>query len=136
MNTGDASKDAASRKRLAEVQEPLRRVMNEVAKDYRDPLFTITEGMRTLDRQRELVAMGASQTLKSRHLTGHAVDVAIWLKTEDNQLVLRWDWPLYVNFAQLVMEKAKALAVPVVWGGGWKTLKDGPHFELDRVVYP
>lgn len=136
VNTMDASKDAKSKKILAEVQDPLRRLIYEVAKRYPTNFFIVTEGMRSLDRQRELVAAGASQTMKSRHLTGHAVDVAMYILTEEHQLLLRWDWPLYANFAQLVQSVSKDMAIPIVWGGGWKTLKDGPHFELDRAVYP
>lgn len=44
--------------------------------------FGITEGLRTKERQKELVAKGASRTLKSRHLTGHAVDVVAYIGSE------------------------------------------------------
>lgn len=98
----------------------------------RTPLdFTITEGLRTLARQKELVAAGASQTMNSRHLTGHAVDVAALVGGK-----VRWDWPLYEKLAVVILAAAKELQVPIVWGGSWKTLKDGPHFELDRKFYP
>lgn len=50
--------------------------------------FMITEGLRTPARQAELVRAGASRTLNSRHLTGHAVDVAAWVDGG-----VRWDWP-------------------------------------------
>lgn len=93
--------------------------------------FGVTEGIRTVERQRELVAKGASQTMKSRHITGHAVDLAAYLGTE-----VRWDWPLYHMIADAMKRAAKALGVAIVWGGDWKTFKDGPHFELDRSVYP
>jgi len=93
--------------------------------------FAVTEGLRTIERQRELVAKGASQTLKSRHLTGHAVDLVAYIGTE-----VRWDWPLYSKLADAMKRAAKELNTPIVWGGDWKSLKDGPHFELDRKVYP
>jgi len=93
--------------------------------------FGVTEGIRTRERQRELVAKGASKTMNSRHITGHAVDLAAYLGTE-----VRWDWPLYHKIADAMKRAANALGVPIVWGGDWRTFKDGPHFELDRSVYP
>ncbi len=93
--------------------------------------FMITEGLRTPARQAALVRAGASRTLKSRHLTGHAVDVAALV---DGQV--RWDWPLYARIAEAFKAAAKELETPIVWGGDWPTLRDGPHFELDRKVFP
>lgn len=93
--------------------------------------FLITEGLRSPDRQRELVRAGASRTMNSRHLTGHAVDVAAWVGGR-----VRWDWPLYPRIAEGFRAAARELDVPIVWGGDWKSLRDGPHFELDRSRYP
>lgn len=93
--------------------------------------FMITEGLRTPARQAGLVKAGASRTLKSRHLTGHAVDVAALV---DGQV--RWDWPLYGRIAQAFKSAALELNTSIIWGGDWKSLRDGPHFELDRKVYP
>lgn len=93
--------------------------------------FGITEGMRTIEKQREYVAMGASKTMNSRHLTGHAVDLVAHIGAE-----VRWDWPLYHKIADAMKRAAKDLNVPIVWGGDWASFKDGPHFELDRKVYP
>ena len=93
--------------------------------------FIVTEGLRTPARQRALVAAGASRTQNSRHLTGHAIDVAAMV---DGQV--RWDWPLYPRIAEAVKAAAKARGVALIWGGDWKSLRDGPHFELDRKVYP
>lgn len=93
--------------------------------------FMVTEGLRTRARQVQLVKAGASRTLNSRHITGHAVDVAAWVAGE-----VRWDWPLYPKIAAAFKQAAKELGIPIVWGGDWKSLRDGPHFELDRKVYP
>lgn len=92
--------------------------------------FGVTEGLRTIDRQRELVAKGASKTMNSRHLTGHAVDLVAYVGSE-----VRWDWPLYHKIADAMKRASNALGVPIVWGGDWKSFKDGPHFELDRAAY-
>ena len=93
--------------------------------------FMITEGVRTPARQAALVRAGASRTLKSRHLTGHAVDVAALVEGR-----VRGDWPLYARIAEAFKAAAKELETPIVWGGDWPTLRDGPHFELDRKVFP
>ena len=55
--------------------------------------FTVTEGLRTKERQAQLVKAGASKTMNSRHITGHAVDVAAWVDG------VRWDWGLYAKIA-------------------------------------
>lgn len=83
------------------------------------------EGMRTLERQKKLVASGASKTMKSRHLTGHAVDIAPAPGGEAS-----WAWPLYYKLAPQVKAAAKAVGVPIEWGGDWKSFKDGPHWQL------
>lgn len=93
--------------------------------------FTVLEGVRSLERQKALVEAGSSQTLKSRHLTGHAVDLGAWV---DNQL--DWSWPLYPRIAGAMKMAAKELNVPIEWGGDWVTFKDGPHFQLPWKEYP
>ncbi len=93
--------------------------------------FMVTEGVRTPARQAALVRAGASLTLNSRHLTGHAVDVAALVDG-----AVRWDWPLYPRIAEAVKAAAKEEGVAIVWGGDWPRLRDGPHFELNRRVFP
>ena len=93
--------------------------------------FGVTEGLRTIERQRELVAAGASRTMNSRHLTGHAIDVVALIGGEG-----RWDWPLYAQLALHFKKAASDVGVPIVWGGDWKTFRDGPHYELPRKKYP
>lgn len=93
--------------------------------------FMVTEGVRTAARQAALVRAGASRTRASRHLTGHAVDVAALV---DGQV--RWDWPLYPRIAAAFKAAAVRQGTPIVWGGDWTSLRDGPHFELDRKVFP
>jgi peptidoglycan LD-endopeptidase CwlK len=93
--------------------------------------FRVLEGLRTLERQRQLVAQGASKTMNSRHLTGHAVDLGAMIGNE-----VRWDWPLYHKIAAAVKEAAKVEGVPIEWGGDWRSFKDGPHFQLPFASYP
>jgi peptidoglycan L-alanyl-D-glutamate endopeptidase CwlK len=92
--------------------------------------FVVTEGLRTRKRQEELVAAGASKTMNSRHLTGHAIDIAPLVAGK-----VRWDWPLFPPIAAAFKQAADEKGVALVWGGSWRTFRDGPHFELDRRVY-
>lgn len=93
--------------------------------------FTVLEGLRSPERQKTLMEAGASQTLNSRHITGHAVDLGAWV---DDQV--DWSWPLYHKIAAAMKEAAKELDVAIVCGADWKRFPDGPHFELDRKAYP
>lgn len=119
-----------SRSRLDGVHQDLIIVMATAIQ--RTPIdFAITEGVRTLARQKQLVKIGASKTLKSRHLTGHAVDVAAYVDGE-----VRWDWPLYEKIAKAVKAAAKDCNIPIEWGGDWRSFKDGPHWQLNWRKYP
>lgn len=93
--------------------------------------FTVLEGRRSPERQKVLVEAGASQTLNSRHITGHAVDLGAWV---DDQV--DWSWPLYARIAGAMKMVAKDLNIPIEWGGEWKTFRDGPHFQLPWKDYP
>lgn len=120
----------ADEKMLNGVHPDLQKVVERAAQ-LSDRQFRVLEGRRTLARQKELVARGASQTLKSRHLTGHAVDIA---PLEEGRV--SWSWPLYYPLAKVVKQAAKELNVPLEWGGDWKSFKDGPHWQLPWASYP
>jgi len=101
--------------------------------------FIVTEGLRSRERQAQLLAIGASRTMNSRHLTGHAVDLAYWLDDGDSaveQGEIRWDWPLYQQIGAALKTAAQELGVAIIWGGDWPSFRDGPHVELDRRIYP
>jgi peptidoglycan L-alanyl-D-glutamate endopeptidase CwlK len=93
--------------------------------------FGITEGLRTPERQRQLVAAGKSQTQNSRHITGHAVDVFAYPTSGGS-----WEWKYYAQISTVFKQAARELNIPIEWGGDWKTLKDGPHFQLPHRDYP
>ena len=101
------------------------------AAEISDMDFAVLEGLRTLERQKQLVAKGASKTMKSRHLTGHAVDLAVLIDGE-----VRWDWPLYHKLAKIVKQAAIDVGVSIEWGGDWRSFKDGPHWQLPWSKYP
>lgn len=119
-----------SMKNLEGVHPDLRKIILEAY--AQSPVkFIVTEGIRTRQRQAVLVAQGASKTMNSRHLTGHAADIAPIVDGE-----VRWDWPLFHAIAPVVKEAAKKLGLKVEWGGDWKKFRDGPHFQLPRKEYP
>ena len=119
-----------SRTRLTGVHPALIAVVERAI--LRTPLdFLVTEGLRSRARQAALVRAGASRTLKSRHLTGHAVDIAALVEGR-----IRWDWPLYPRIAEAFKAAAAEQDTPIVWGGDWPSLRDGPHFELDWKRFP
>jgi peptidoglycan L-alanyl-D-glutamate endopeptidase CwlK len=129
--------DKTSMRKMAGVDVRLQRVMTRAAEISRQP-FRITEGLRTLARQRQLVAAGASRTLRSRHITGHAVDVVALIGSR-----ISWEAPLYMAIRDAVMAAAAELGVTIRWGGDWdgdgdsrdESFFDSPHFELPRTVY-
>ena len=96
--------------------------------------FGVLEGMRSLERQQKLFMEKATLldgvTRKSRHQTGHAVDLGVFVDGE-----LRWDWPLYDRVARAMKNAAIQLGTPLEWGGDWKRFPDGPHFQLPRNKY-
>ena len=116
--------------RLQDVHPDLVRVVKRAAA-MSDLDFTVLEGLRTLERQKVLMKNGATKTLNSRHLTGHAVDLAPMVGDG-----VSWDWPLYHRLAKIVKAAAAAEGVPLTWGGDWRTFKDGPHWELPWKQYP
>lgn len=108
--------------------------------------FAVIEGVRTKERQAELVRKGASKTMNSRHLTGHAVDIVPVIDGK-----VSWDFNHYYPLAKAMAQAATELGVKVRWGGAWSTITsksgtpqewvkayragggrflDGPHFEL------
>ena len=148
---------ATSRERLKGVHPDLIRVVERAVRVT--PVdFTVLEGVRSVARQRELVRKGASKTMDSRHITGHAVDLGAWIGG-----AVRWDWPLYYSLAAAMQRAARELNIPIVWGGVWdrrlndlpddmdaavaayvrrrkdagrSAFIDGPHFELQKAAYP
>ena len=90
--------------------------------------FSVIEGVRNIERQRQLVAKGASKTMNSRHLTGHAVDLAPY--------PLSWDWEYFYPIADAMKQAAEELGVDLTSGAYWENFPDGPHHELSWGAYP
>lgn len=128
---------ALSAKRLEGLDTRLVAVVKRAA-ELTTQDFQVVEGLRTLSRQRELVKKGASKTLRSRHLTGHAVDLVAKIGGRDS-----WEFPLFGPIADAMFAAAKELGIRIRWGADWDSdgnLKeerfvDTPHFEMPRQVY-
>lgn len=116
-----------SKKKLEGVHPDLVKVV-ERAIEITEQDFTVLEGLRDIERQRELVNTGKSTTMNSRHLTGHAVDIAPW--------PISWEWEGFYPIADAMKTAADELGVSLEWGGDWKSFPDGPHFQLSRKAYP
>lgn len=113
--------------------------------------FAVLEGLRSKERQAELVHKGASQTMNSKHLIGEAVDLVPIVNGK-----VSWDWKYYYAIADAMREAGKELNVRIRWGGAWieltnttkatttlveeyvadkrkegkKAFTDAPHFEI------
>ena len=97
--------------------------------------FTVIEGLRTKERQAQLLKQKMTTTLNSRHLTGHAVDLAAWVIVDDKGTV-SWDWKHYYIIEKAMKQAASELKIPIEWGGDWKRFKDAPHWQLPFNKYP
>ena len=89
--------------------------------------FSVGEGLRTVERQKKLVASGKSTTMNSRHITGHAVDLFPY--------PVSWDWQFFHPIAKAMKQAAQTLDIDLEWGGDWKSFPDGPHFQLSWKAY-
>jgi len=90
--------------------------------------FQITEGLRSIERQKLMVANGRSQTIHSKHLTGDAIDVMALVYGR-----VTWSFPAYKSIAKAMKTAAVQLEIDdLYWGGDWETFKDGPHFQIGR----
>ena len=115
--------------------------------------FGVIEGVRTVEKQKELVDKGASQTMKSKHIDGLAVDLMAYVAGRGC-----WEINVYDDIADAMKEAAKQEGVKLRWGAAWhindiaeyegtmeeamneyidlrrsqgrRPFIDGPHFEL------
>lgn len=100
--------------------------------------FTVFDGLRTPEEQKELIKQGASWTMDSRHLTGHAVDLVPIIRGKPS-----WDSvKAFKAIGAMMREGAEHYGIPIRWGankkhgGDWARVNDMAHFELDRRHYP
>ena len=124
LNTTKMELSELSKERLLGVDERLKAVVMEAAERCGFP-FNVSEGLRSVAKQREYVRQGKSKTMNSKHLTGKAVD--LYPLSMDRKVV---DWSRFEDLAELMLQVADEMGIRLVWGGNWKTFVDKPHFEL------
>ena len=100
-----------SMKRLDGVDPRLISVLQKVVK-YFD--ITVIEGLRSQERQNELLAQGKSKTKFSKHCKGKAVDIAMYPIDWDN----RDDFHYLGGF---VLGISAVMGVNIRWGGDWSS---------------
>ncbi len=126
--------------RLQGLHPDLIRVVRGAALHYKPgEQFIVVEGLRTLDRQKELFAAGKTRTMRSRHLTGHAIDLAPLVDLDgDNDLELTWEPAHFFPIVDAMRASAAAAGVLIEWGGDiWKpNFIDMPHWQLPWSKYP
>ena len=111
-----------SQERLIGVEPELKEIVYEAIKvtkiDYR-----VIEGLRTEEKQKQLVESGASQTMKSKHLEGRAVDLMAYIGGRGS-----WELSVYDEIADAMKEAAIKVDVAVRWGAAW-TVTDIREWE-------
>jgi peptidoglycan L-alanyl-D-glutamate endopeptidase CwlK len=76
--------------------------------------FGVIQGLRTMDQQKKLHAYGASRTMKSKHLSGHAVDLMAYIGSRGC-----WEINLYDDIADAMKQAAIEQGTPLRWGAAW-----------------
>ena len=140
--------------RLEGVHDDMVRVVKK-AIDLTKIDFGVICGLRTIEEQKALVDKGASQTMKSKHIDGLAVDLMAYVGGRAS-----WELNLYDDIADAMKDAAKHENVPIRWGAAWhindiatcgmpmetamndyidrrraegrRPFIDGPHFELSK----
>lgn len=127
---------ARDQQRLQGVHPDIVRVITRAA-EITDVPFAVVEGLRTRERQAQLLKQRKTTTMNSRHLTGHAVDIVPLADVDnDGDIEISWRWHDYFRLAPVIKAVAVELGVPLEWGGDWRDFKDGPHWQLPWKNYP
>ena len=111
-----------SQERLMGVEPELKEVVYEAIKVTKID-FGVIEGLRTEEKQKQLVESGASQTMKSKHLEGRAVDLMAYIGGRGS-----WELNVYDEIADAMKEAAVKVDVAVRWGAAW-TVTDIREWE-------
>ena len=120
---------AVSKAKLGTCDKKLQDVINlAITKTKHD--FGVSEGVRTIERQKVLLDSGKSTTMKSRHLANcngesEACDIIVYVNGH-----VTWDIKYYRKVAKSIFEAAIELGIQIEWGGLWENFIDGPHFQL------
>ena len=111
-----------SQERLMGIEPELKEVVYEAIKVTKID-FGVIEGLRTEEKQKQLVESGASQTMKSKHLEGRAVDLMAYIGGRGS-----WELNVYDEIADAMKEAAVKVDLAVRWGAAW-TVTDIREWE-------
>jgi peptidoglycan L-alanyl-D-glutamate endopeptidase CwlK len=127
----------ADEAKLALAHPDLAKVVRRCAEIY-PGIFRVLETARSAAQQQANLKKGVSQTSRSRHVVANnksrnacAADLGVMVGNTVN-----WKWPLYADLNTWMKKAAADVKVPVEWGGDWKTIKDGDHWQLPWAKYP
>ena len=104
---------ARSIKKLEGVEKDLVSVVMDAIKLTKVD-FGVTYGVRTLAEQEKLYASGRSQTMKSKHLDGRAVDLVAYFGSD-----ISWELNVYDDICDAMAEAARRNSVAIKWGAAW-----------------
>ena len=108
---------------------PKLRKIADLALEYSELDFIVTDGKRTIKEQRAYVRSGASKTMRSKHLTGRALDFVSMVEGR-----ISWESRPMTSVARAFKKASKELGIPITWGGDWTGSWDKPHIQLGRNV--
>ena len=104
---------ARSIRKLEGVEKALVEVVMDAIK-YTKVDFGVTYGLRTLEEQKKLYEQGRSQTMKSKHLEGKAVDLVAYFGSD-----ISWELNVYDEICDAMGAAARSHGVPIKWGAAW-----------------
>lgn len=125
---------ARSQSKLIGVSEPLLELVNR-ALEISEADFAVIEGLRSIEKQKENVRNGVSQTMKSKHLTGQAIDIL----PSSIKPGMKWELHHFYPVLDAFYRAGQELGVPLRFGINWKNdpslpietkFIDAPHIEL------
>ena len=114
-----------SKQRLKGIHPKLVSVLNELVKIMD---VTVIEGIRSEERQLELLEKGATKVKYSKHMDGKAVDLAPY--------PIDWkDRDRFHYMGGMIRGIAKQLNVSVRWGGDWDSDGEVKDNGFDDLVH-
>lgn len=128
---------AADELKLKTLHPDLVKVVRRCAEIY-PGVFRVQETDRSAAQQQKNLAKGVSQTDHSRHVRANnksgfacAADLVVMISG-----AVTWKWPPYADLNVWMQKAAADVKVPITWGGSWRTIRDGDHWELPWKQYP
>ena len=125
---------ARSQSKLIGVSEPLVEIVNR-ALEISEADFAVIEGLRSIEKQKENIRNGVSQTMKSKHLTGQAIDIL----PSSIKPCMKWELHHFHPVLDAFYRASEEKGIPLRFGINWKTdpslpietkFIDAPHIEL------